>query len=66
MRYEDDLTYKLGEVIKASTNVRKSEQEGSYCDRVRATPSGVFDLVCLRPVIVSKYLPVPCSHVYGQ
>ncbi|KAI0286600.1 beta and beta-prime subunits of DNA dependent RNA-polymerase [Russula aff. rugulosa BPL654] len=29
MRSEDDLTYKLGEVIKASTNVRKSEQEGS-------------------------------------
>ncbi|KAN0114024.1 hypothetical protein V8E52_007173 [Russula decolorans] len=43
MRSEDDLTYKLGEVIKASTNVRKSEQEGTpglYCDRVRATPSG--------------------------
>ena len=29
MRSEDDLTYKLGEIIKASTNVRKSEQEGS-------------------------------------
>jgi hypothetical protein len=29
MRSEDDLTYKLGEVIKASTNVRKSEQGGS-------------------------------------
>jgi DNA-directed RNA polymerase II subunit RPB1 len=29
MRSEDDLTYKLGEVIKASTNIRKSEQEGS-------------------------------------
>ncbi|KAH9036612.1 beta and beta-prime subunits of DNA dependent RNA-polymerase [Lactarius pseudohatsudake] len=29
MRSEDDLTYKLGEIIKSSTNVRKSEQEGS-------------------------------------
>ena len=29
MRSEDDLTYKLGEIIKASTNVRKIEQEGS-------------------------------------
>ena len=29
MRSEDDLTYKLGEIIKASANVRKSEQEGS-------------------------------------
>jgi len=29
MRSEDDLTYKLGEVIEASTNVQKSEQEGS-------------------------------------
>jgi hypothetical protein len=29
MRSEDDLTYKLGEIIKSSANVRKSEQEGS-------------------------------------
>jgi DNA-directed RNA polymerase II subunit RPB1 len=29
MRSEDDLTYKLGAVIKGSTNVRKSEQEGT-------------------------------------
>jgi DNA-directed RNA polymerase II subunit RPB1 len=29
MQSEDDLTYKLGELINASTNVRKSEQEGS-------------------------------------
>jgi DNA-directed RNA polymerase II subunit RPB1 len=29
MRSEDDLTFKLGEIIKASANVRKSEQEGS-------------------------------------
>jgi DNA-directed RNA polymerase II subunit RPB1 len=29
MRSKDDLTYKLGEIIKASTNVQKSEQEVS-------------------------------------
>ena len=29
MQSEDDTTYKLGEVIEASTNIRKSEQEGS-------------------------------------
>lgn len=29
MRSEDDLTYKLGDIIKANTNLRKSEQEGS-------------------------------------
>ncbi|KAF8315634.1 beta and beta-prime subunits of DNA dependent RNA-polymerase [Clavulina sp. PMI_390] len=29
MRSEDDLTYKLSEIIKASANVRKCEQEGA-------------------------------------
>ncbi|KAG1775061.1 DNA-directed RNA polymerase II, subunit 1 [Suillus placidus] len=29
MRSEDDLTYKLGEVIKASAHVRRCEQEGA-------------------------------------
>lgn len=29
MRSEDDLTYKLFEIIKASANVRRCEQEGS-------------------------------------
>ncbi|TFK57734.1 beta and beta-prime subunits of DNA dependent RNA-polymerase [Heliocybe sulcata] len=29
MRSEDDLTYKLGEIIKASANVRRCEQEGA-------------------------------------
>ena len=29
MRGEDDLTYKLGDIIRANSNVRKSEQDGS-------------------------------------
>ena len=29
MRSEDDLTYKLGDILKASTNVRRAEQEGA-------------------------------------
>ena len=29
MRSEDDLTYKLGDIIKASANVRHCEQEGA-------------------------------------
>ena len=29
MRSEDDLTYKLGDIIKASQNVRRCEQEGA-------------------------------------
>lgn len=29
MRSEDDLTYKLGEIIKASAHVRRCEQEGA-------------------------------------
>ncbi|PPQ63539.1 hypothetical protein CVT24_004769 [Panaeolus cyanescens] len=29
MRSEDDLTYKLGEIIKSSANVRRCEQEGA-------------------------------------
>jgi DNA-directed RNA polymerase beta' subunit len=36
MRSEDDLTYKLGDIIKASLNVRRCETEGApvssnYC-----------------------------------
>ena len=29
MRSEDDLTYKLGEIIKASANLRRCEEEGA-------------------------------------
>lgn len=29
MRSEDDLTYKLGDIIKASANVRRCESEGA-------------------------------------
>ena len=29
MRSEDDLTYKLGDIIKASANVRRCEEEGA-------------------------------------
>ena len=29
MRSEDDLTYKLGDIIKASANVRRCENEGT-------------------------------------
>lgn len=29
MRSEDDLTYKLGDIIKASASVRRCEQEGA-------------------------------------
>ena len=29
MRSEDDLTYKLGDIIKASVNVRRCETEGA-------------------------------------
>jgi DNA-directed RNA polymerase II subunit RPB1 len=29
MRSEDDLTYKLGDIIRASQNVRRCEQEGA-------------------------------------
>ena len=29
MRSEDDLTYKLGDILKASANVKRCEQDGS-------------------------------------
>lgn len=29
MRSEDDLTYKLGDILKANANVRRCEQEGA-------------------------------------
>jgi DNA-directed RNA polymerase II subunit RPB1 len=32
MRSEDDLTYKLGDIIKASANVRRCEQEEAPAD----------------------------------
>ncbi|TFY57239.1 hypothetical protein EVG20_g8625 [Dentipellis fragilis] len=44
MRSKDDLTYKLGDIIKASVNVRHCEQEGApaHVITVRATSSGLF------------------------
>jgi DNA-directed RNA polymerase beta' subunit len=50
MRSEDDLTYKLGEIIKSSTNVRKSEQEGSPAHIV--TEYEQLLQVCMIPCVI--------------
>ena len=66
MRSEDHLTYKLGEIIKASTDVRKSEQEGSpvhivteYEQLLRCVQ--LYDPLLFPP---ERYL-VSRSHVHG-
>ena len=76
MRSEDDLTYKLGEIIKASANVRKSEQEGSPAHiitefeqllQVRLPLLPLFiGPTCVRLLACSPMFAVPRRDVHGQ
>ncbi len=68
MRSEDDLTYKLGEIIKASTNVRKSEQEGSPAHIVTEYEQllQVCRISCITLTITVEPSPVPRCNVHGQ
>lgn len=67
MRSEDDLTYKLGDIIKASANVRRCEQEGAPAHVI----SEFEQLLQVRP---SQSIPtsiltittVPCRDIHGQ
>jgi DNA-directed RNA polymerase II subunit RPB1 len=70
MRSEDDLTFKLGDVLKASASVRKCEQEG-------APPHVITEyeqLLQVRPpqtwtsgsrTSLTSHWPVSCRYVYG-
>jgi hypothetical protein len=68
MRSEDDLTYKLGEIIRSSTDVRKSEQEGSPAHIV--TEYEQLLQVCRIPyvtlTIAVERSPVPRRYLHGQ
>lgn len=71
MRSEDDLTYKLGDIIKASANVRRCEQEGAPAHVI----SEFEQLLQVRApmTVLRKWMKnllshniVPCCNVYGQ
>lgn len=55
MRSEDDLTYKLGDIIKASANVRRCEQEG-------APAHVITEFEQLLQVCISFRLALRCSQ----
>lgn len=69
MRSEDDLTYKLGDIIKASANVRRCEQEGAPAHVITEFEQLLqvchFLLLNL-PSTLTKCGTVPCCDVYGQ
>jgi RNA polymerase Rpb1, domain 1 len=68
MRSEDDLTYKLGDIIKASANVRRCEQEGAPAHVIiefeQLLQVSVFFSVS--HVRVFKFAVVPRRYIYGQ
>jgi DNA-directed RNA polymerase II subunit RPB1 len=70
MRSEDDLTYKLFEIIKASSNVRRCEQEGSPAHIV-AEFEQLLQVIDELPnnacwSYVSRYMTVSCRDLHGQ
>lgn len=67
MRSEDDLTYKLGDIIKASANVRRCEQEGAPAHVITEFEQllqvrSPFYLV----TNAHRRISVPCRHLHGQ
>ena len=70
MRSEDDLTYKLGDIIKASANVRRCEQEGAPAHVISEFEQLLQ--VCARrlsamyEMSVDPIRIVPCCNIHGQ
>jgi len=68
MRSEDDLTYKLGDIIKASANVRRCEQEGAPAhvitefEQLLQVRASFFTFL---EIFIEK-LPVSRRHLHGQ
>lgn len=68
MRSEDDLTYQLADIIKASANVRRCMEEG-----VPAHVISEFEQLlqvsqlcgCAHPNTFEVACVVPCCHLYG-
>lgn len=67
MRSEDDLTYKLGDIIKASANVRRCEEEGAPAHVIAEFEQLLqvrYNDSILNPMI--ELCSVSCGHLYGQ
>lgn len=66
MRSEDDLTYKLGEIIKASASVRRCEQEGAPAHIITEFEQllQVSSLIQM-PSNGTHQTSVSCRHLYG-
>lgn len=67
MRSEDDLTYKLGDIIKASANVRRCEQEGAPAHVItefeQLLQVGSLKIVWRR--MFAYLTAVSCGDLYG-
>lgn len=69
MRSEDDLTYKLGDIIKASANVRRCEQEGAPAHVITEFEQLLqvcLVFCCSHRMCYLRPLIVPCGDVHGQ
>ena len=67
MRSEDDLTYKLGDIIKASANVRRCEQEGAPAHVITEFEQLLqVRSSLLNPRRYSSGVLVPRRDLYGQ
>jgi len=67
MRSEDDLTYKLGDIIKASANVRRCEQEGAPAHVIAEFEQllQVWDFASRQLKLVYSFA-VPRCNLHGQ
>jgi len=66
MRSEDDLTYKLGDIIKASANVRRCEQEGAPAHVIAEFEQLLQVSSYILAVAESQSVLVPCRYLHGQ
>ena len=67
MRSEDDLTYKLGDIIKASANVRRCEQEGAPAHVIAEFEQllQVMSHLCRGTTACSEIIVVSCRDLHG-
>ena len=61
LRSEDDLTYKLADILKANVNLRKHEMEGAPVHIVSE-----FEQLLQVPFNALLTILVPCGHIDGQ
>ena len=68
MRSEDDLTYKLGDIIKASANVRRCEQEGAPAHVITEFEQllQVCNISLIICIVLLIYELVSRRNVHGQ